>query len=138
MCGHTDNMDYLSDEQIKILFISKESATICDAVVDLDYEGKLLDGLIKNSSDFRYFSLGLTLLTESIVGNKIQNIIKSQLGLDGLKVLNHYENLVIKRIQEDLDVDEFIQEKRDAENYESIDIFESNTPEEDRDGWDYY
>lgn len=138
MCGHTDNMDYLSDEQIKILIISKESATICDAVVDLDYEGKLLDGLIKNSSDFRYFSLGLTLLTESIVGNKIQNIIKSQLGLDGLKVLNHYENLVIKRIQEDLDVDEFIQEKRDAENYESIDIFESNTPEEDRDGWDYY
>lgn len=131
-------MDYLSDEQIKILIISKESPTICDTIMENDLEGMCLDQLIKNTSDFSYFSLYLTLLTSSITSDKIQNIIESKLGKDGLIVLNRSESLLYKEYEDDQLANQYMEEERDTTNNESTDVFEYNTPEEDRDDWDYY
>ena len=71
MYGHTNDMDYLSDDQIKILIISKESPTICDTVMQEDYDVRCLDQLIKSSSDFDHFSLCLTLYCYNVTQNKI-------------------------------------------------------------------
>lgn len=138
MCIHNNHMDYLSDEQIKILIISKESPTICDTIMENDLEGMCLDHLIKNTSDFSYFSFCLTLMARSITYDKIQNIIESKLGKDGLIVLNRAESRFYKECEDDHLVDQYMEEERDAINNESTDVFEYNTPEEDRDDWDYY
>ncbi|ARS64861.1 hypothetical protein NMSP_1246 [Candidatus Nitrosomarinus catalina] len=131
-------MDYLSDDQIKILIISKESPTICDTLMEEDFDGRCLDRLIKNTSDFSYFSLCLTLMVNTIVKNKIQNIIKSKLGQDGLEELNSALNIYMHDAKNDVLAEQYTQEERDTANNESTDVFKYNTPEEDRDDWDYY
>jgi len=131
-------MDYLSDEQIKILIISKESPTICDTIMQEDFDGKCLDQLIKSGSDFTYFSLCLTLLANEITQNKIQNIIKSKLGEYGLEELNSSLNILMDGAKNKQLVDDYIEEERNEANNESTDVFRFNTPEEDKDDWDYY
>ena len=138
MYSHTNCMDYLSDDQIKILIISKESPTICDTIMEADFDGRCLDRLIKNTSDFSYFSLCLTLWSSTIAENKIQNIVESELGQDGLIVLNHSYNLERQENENYQNAEQYMQEERDTTHNESTDVFKYNTPEEDRDDWDYY
>jgi hypothetical protein len=129
-------MDYLSDEQIKILLVSKESPTICDTIMQYDFDGMCLDKFIKNSSDFSYFSLCLTLFCNYVTQNKIGNIITSKLGQDELKVLNSSLNILSDGDENYLLAEQYMDEMRSLLNNESQDIFESNTPEEDRDDWE--
>ena len=131
-------MSYLSDEQIKILLVSKESPTICDTVRQEDYDVRCLDQLIKSSSDFDHFSLCLTFYCNNVTQNKIENIIKSKLGQDGLKELNSALNVWGEYIKNDQLADQYMQEERNTTNNEPTDVFKYNTPEEDRGDWDHY
>ena len=130
-------MSYLSDEQIKILLVSKESPTICDTIMENDFEERCPDQLIKSSSDFNYFSLCLTSVQyNSSLISKIDDIIKFKLGKEGLNELYSRFNTLGKEIDDEYDAEKYERELRSEPEHQGV--LESNTPDEDKDDWDYY
>ena len=95
MYSHTNYMDYLSDEQIKILMISKDSPHISNIVEQKDFMGKCQDRFIKNSSVFDHFSSFFSTFNsnsdEITSFEKTREIIKSELGFNGVDVLLSHE-----------------------------------------------
>jgi hypothetical protein len=132
----------LTDEQIKVLIVSKDSPTISNAVIDNDFSEICVDKFIQSSSDFNKFSTLLTMQMrngriDTSKQNNIENIIKSELGNDGLNELLSYTNRKYKEWKIEQDTETYMEELC-SETIRSQDVFESNTPDEDRDDWDYY
>jgi hypothetical protein len=136
-------MDYLSDEQIKILIISKDSPHISNIVEQKDFMGKCQDRFIKNSSVFDHFSSFFSTFNsnsdEITSFEKTREIIKSELGFNGVDVLLSHENKSYESIKDDYEMDQHHSEWLNSEsNYPEEDVFESNTPEEEKDDEHYY
>jgi hypothetical protein len=131
----------LTDEQIKVLLVSKDSPTISDAVIDNDFSEICVDKFIQSSSDFNKFSTLLTMQMrngriDTSKQNNIENIIKSELGDDGLNELLSYTKRKYKEWKIKQESENYMEDER----YEPVpqDVLESNTPDEDKEDWDYY
>lgn len=136
-------MDNLSDEQIKILIILKESPHISEVINNNDNSHHIQDNFIKYTSQFDKFSSFFSQFsfnTEEIESfKKTRAIIKSELGVSGVEVLLSHEHKFYESMRDSYEMDQVHSEWLNTESgYPEEDVFESNTPEEDRDDWDYY
>ena len=136
-------MDNLSDEQIKILIISKESPRISEIINNNVNSYHIQDNFIKYTSQFDKFSSFFSQFsfnTEEIESfKKTREIIKSELGSDGVDVLLSHEKKSYESMKDDYEMDQHHSEWLNSEsNYPEEDVFESNTPEEEKDDEHYY
>ena len=143
MYSHTNYMDYLSDEQIKILMISKDSPHISESINNNVDSYEIQDNFIKYTSQFDKFSnlfSQFSLNPEKIESfKKTREIIKSELGASLLDVLLSHENKLYESMKYDYEMEQRYSEWLNSEsNYPEEDIFESNTPEEEKDDEHYY
>ena len=143
MYSHTSYMDNLSDEQIKILIISKESPHISEIINNNVDSYEIQDNFIKYTSQFDKFSNFFSQFSfnkEEIESfKKTRAIIKSELGSDGVDVLLSHEKKFYESIKDDYEMDQYSSEWLNSEsNYPEEDVFESNTPEEEKDDEHYY
>ena len=144
MYSHRNYMDNLSDEQIKILIISKESPHISEIINDNNDSYYIQDHFIRSTSKFDKFSsffdefnFSTTDEIESL--QKTKEIIKSELGVSGVDVLLSHEKKYYSYLEENYKIDSIISNYFDSEppSYEE-DIFESNIPEDEKDDAHYY
>ena len=136
-------MDNLSDEQIKILIISKESPHISEIINNNVNSYHIQDNFIKYTSQFDKFSSFFSQFsfnTEEIESfKKTRAIIKSELGASGVEVLLSHEHKFYESIRDSYEMDQAYSKWYNTESgYPEEDIFESNTPEEEKDDEHYY
>ena len=138
----------LTDEQIKVLLVSKDSPIISNVVIENDSSEICVDKFIQSNHGFEIFSNLLSMqynvkvhhgevYVDASKQDDIENIIKSELGDDGLDQLVSYTNRKYKEWKIEQDTETYMEELC-SETIRSQDVFESNTPDEDRDDWDYY
>ena len=135
-------MSYLSDTQIKILIISKDSPHISNIVEQKDFKGNCKDQFIKNNSVFDHFSGFFSTFSfnpdEIASFEKTREIIKSELGIDGVDVLLSHEKKSYKSMKDDYEMNQLYSEWLTESDYPEGDVLESNTPDEYKGDWDYY
>jgi hypothetical protein len=138
----------LTDEQIKVLLVSKDSPIISNVVIENDSSEICVDKFIQSNHGFEIFSNLLSMqynvkvhhgevYVDASKQDDIENIIKSELGDDGLDQLVSYTNRKYKEWKIEQGIEEMSMEESSSEPAPQ-NVFESNTPDEDKDDWDYY
>ena len=141
-------MHELTDEQIKVLLVSKDSPTISDIVIENDSSERCVDKFIQSNHGFEIFSNLLSMqynvkvnhgevYVDASKQNDIENIIKSELGDDGLNQLLSYTNRKFKEWEIEQRIEEMISREESSSEPPPEPVFESNTPDEDKDDWNY-